>query len=182
MKIYTRAGDDGSTGLLGAGRVPKYDPRIESYGTIDEVNAVLGVARAAGLPTDIDGVIGQLQNDLFTVGAALADPNPAGKFHNAVSPDHGTRLEHEIDRFEATLPPLTQFILPGGTAGAAQLHLARTIARRAERQVVRLNSTPEGLVPPNLVVYLNRLSDLLFVLARAANHQAGSGDVPWLGL
>ena len=182
MKIYTKTGDDGTTGLLGAGRVLKSDPRIESYGTVDELNAVLGLARAAGLDPDADAVVARLQDDLFAVGAALADPNPAGKFHNAVEAKLGERLEAEIDRLEADLPPLTQFILPGGTIAAAQLHLARTICRRAERLVVRLDHTPEGLVPPNLVVYLNRLSDLLFVLARAVNHRAGQGDIPWTGL
>ena len=182
MKIYTKTGDDGTTGLLGAGRVLKFDPRIESYGTIDELNAVLGVARAAGPDPAADATIARLQDDLFAVGAALADPDPAGKFHNAVRPDLGARLEAEIDALEAELPPLVHFILPGGTPAAAQIHLARTICRRAERMVVRLDNTPEGLVPPNLVVYLNRLSDLLFVLARAVNHRAGVADVPWNGL
>lgn len=182
MKIYTKAGDDGTTGLLGAGRVPKFDPRIESYGTVDELNAVLGVVRASGVDADADAAVARLQDDLFAVGAALADPDPAGKFHNAVPPGLAARLEGEIDRLEATLPPLTQFILPGGTPAAAQLHLARTICRRAERLVVRLDHTPGGLVPPNLVVYLNRLSDLLFVLARAVNHRAGVADTLWTGL
>ena len=182
MKIYTKTGDDGTTGLLGAGRVLKFDPRIEAYGTIDELNAVLGLARAADLDADADAAVARLQDDLFAVGAALADPDPLGKFHNAVRPELSARLETEIDAIEATLPPLTQFILPGGTAGAAQLHLARTICRRAERMVVRLDHTPEGLVPPNLAVYLNRLSDHLFVLARAVNHRAGHPDAPWTGL
>ena len=182
MKIYTKTGDDGTTGLLGAGRVLKFDPRIESYGTIDELNAVLGLARASQLDPAADAMVARLQDDLFAVGAALADPNPAGKFHNAVQPALGARLEAEIDHLEAELPPLTRFILPGGTSAAAQLHLARTICRRAERMVVRLDHTPDGLVPPNLVVYLNRLSDLLFVLARAVNHRAGRGDIPWTGL
>lgn len=182
MKIYTKTGDDGTTGLLGAGRVLKFDPRIDSYGTIDELNAVLGVARAEQLDPGADAVVARLQDDLFTVGAALADPDPAGKFHNAVKPELSARLEAEIDLMEAELPPLSQFILPGGTLGAAQLHLARTICRRAERMVVRLDQTPQGLVPPNLIVYLNRLSDLLFVLARAVNHRAGRGDIPWTGL
>ena len=182
MKIYTKTGDDGTTGLLGAGRVLKYDPRIESYGTIDELNAVLGVARASELDSAADATLARLQDDLFAVGAALADPDPTGKFHNAVKPELGRRLEAEIDAMEAELPALTHFILPGGTPGAAQLHLARTICRRAERMVVRLDHTPEGLVPPNLVVYLNRLSDLLFVLARAVNHRAGQKDIVWAGL
>ena len=183
MKIYTRAGDDGSTGLLGAGRVPKDDPRIDAYGTVDELNAVLGLARATGgLDADGDSLVARLQDDLFAVGAALADPDPAGKFHNAVTAEHASRLEAEIDRLESELPPLTRFILPGGSPAAAQLHLARTICRRAERLVVRLGHLPDGAVPPGLVAYLNRLSDFLFVLARVVNHRSGVGDTPWSGL
>ncbi len=183
MKIYTRTGDDGTTGLLGSGRVGKDDPRIESYGTVDELNAVLGLARATGgLDPEADAMVARLQDDLFAVGAALADPNPAGRFHNAVGEGLAGRLEAEIDRLEAGLPPLTQFILPGGSPAAAQLHLARTICRRAERLVVRLGHQPGGEVPAHLVAYLNRLSDFLFVLARAVNHRSGVGDVPWTGL
>ena len=183
MKIYTKAGDDGTTGLLGQGRVLKDDPRIEAYGTVDELNAVLGLARTSThLPADLDALLNQIQNDLFTVGAALADPNPAGKFHNAITPDHTARLETEIDRLEAELPPLTQFILPGGTADAARLHLARTICRRAERFAVHLGHTDGQDVPTELIAYLNRLSDLLFVVARAVNHREGVKDSPWVGL
>jgi cob(I)alamin adenosyltransferase len=183
MKIYTKTGDDGTTGLLGAGRVPKDDPRIESYGTVDELNAVLGLARATGgLDTDTDSLVARVQNDLFAVGAALADPDPNGKFHNAVAEGYADRLEAEIDRLEAELPPLTQFILPGGTAAAAQLHLARTICRRSERLVVHLGNQPGVDVPHHLICYLNRLSDFLFVLARVANHRAGVADTPWVGL
>ncbi len=182
MKIYTKTGDDGTTGLLGPGRVGKDDPRIESYGTVDELNAVLGLARAAGLDANADALVARLQDDLFAVGAALADPDPNGRFHNAVGEGLAARLEGEIDRLEAELPPLTQFILPGGTPSAAQLHLARTICRRAERQVVRLGREPGGAVPHNLVAYLNRLSDFLFVLARAVNRRSGAGDIPWSGL
>jgi cob(I)alamin adenosyltransferase len=183
MKIYTKTGDDGTTGLLGSGRVPKDDPRIESYGTVDELNAVLGLARATGgLDADTDSLVARVQNDLFAVGAALADPDPNGKFHNAVAEGYADRLEAEIDRLEAELPPLTQFILPGGTAVAAQLHLARTICRRAERLVVHLGHQPGADVPHHLICYLNRLSDFLFVLARVANHRAGVADTPWVGL
>ena len=183
MKIYTKTGDDGTTGLLGAGRVLKFDPRIEAYGTIDELNAVLGLARAAGTstPTPTRPSPGSRTTSSPSV-PRWPTPTRLGKFHNAVRPELSARLETEIDAIEATLPPLTQFILPGGTAGAAQLHLARTICRRAERMVVRLDHTPEGLVPPNLAVYLNRLSDHLFVLARAVNHRAGHPDAPWTGL
>ncbi len=183
MKIYTKTGDDGTTGLLGAGRVGKDDPRIDSYGTVDELNAVLGLARAAGgLDADLDALLARVQDDLFAVGAALADPNPSGKFHNAVAAGFADRLESEIDRLESELPPLTQFILPGGGPAAAQLHMARTVCRRAERLVVHLDHQPGVDVPHHLVAYLNRLSDFLFVLARAANHRAGVADIPWSGL
>ncbi len=183
MKIYTKTGDDGTTGLLGAGRVGKDDPRIDSYGTVDELNAVLGLARASGgLDAGLDALIARVQDDLFAVGSALADPNPLGKFHNAVAEGHATRLEAEIDRLEAELPPLTQFILPGGCPAAAQIHLARTTCRRAERLVVHLARQPGVDVPQHLVAYLNRLSDFLFVLARVVNQREGVADIPWSGL
>ena len=184
VKIYTKTGDDGTTGLLGAGRVGKDDPRIDSYGTVDELNAVLGLARASGgLDADLDGLLVRVQDDLFAVGAALADPDPRGKFHNAVSEGHATRLEAEIDRLEAELPPLTQFILPGGCPAAAHDPPGpRTICRRAERLVVHLAHQPGVDVPRHLLAYLNRLSDFLFVLARAANHRSGVADIPWSGL
>jgi cob(I)alamin adenosyltransferase len=182
VKIYTRTGDEGITGLLGNRRVPKDDMRIEAYGTIDELNAVLGLARAQGLDPAADSLTAELQDELFVVGSALADPDPAGKYHQAIQPDHAQRLETIIDALEAELPPLTQFILPGGSLPAAQLHLARTVCRRAERLVVRLARQPGADVPAALIVYLNRLSDLLFVLARAVNHRAQVADVPWRGL
>ncbi len=183
MKIYTKAGDDGTTGLLGSGRVSKDDPRIDAYGTVDELNALLGVARSAGgLDADLDAMLARVQDELFAVGAALADPNPAGRFHNAVSGDLAGRLEAAIDRLEADLPPLTRFILPGGSPAASQIHLARTVCRRAERLVVHLGRQPGVDVPSDLVTYLNRLSDFLFVLARAVNHRSGVEDVPWSGL
>jgi len=182
LKIYTRTGDDGTTGLLAPGRVGKDCPRIEAYGTVDELNAALGVARASGLDPAADQAIGQIQDDLFVVGSALADPNPEGRFYHAVTTEKVANLEQIIDRFEAELPPLTQFILPGGTPGAAELHLGRTICRRAERQVIRLIHQPGEHVAHEVLVYLNRLSDLLFVLARAVNHHAGVNDIPWGGL
>lgn len=181
MKIYTKTGDDGTTGLLAKGRVSKDDPRIEAYGTVDELNALLGLARASGLDSNADAVLEQIQNDLFAVGAALADPAPSGKFHDAVGPEYPSRLEEAIDLMEAELPPLTRFILPGGTAPAAAIHLARTVCRRAERRVVRLAGLEDQHVPSPLIVYLNRLSDALFVLARVVNHRAGTADVPWRG-
>jgi cob(I)alamin adenosyltransferase len=182
VKIYTKTGDEGTTGLLGSGRVPKDDLRIESYGTIDELNAALGMARAQRLDSAADGLVAQLQNELFVVGSALADASPHGPFHNAITHEHVARLEATIDTLETELKPLVQFILPGGTVPAAHIHVARTVCRRAERLVVRLARQPGEEVPKPLVVYLNRLSDLLFVLARAVNHRAGVADTLWKGI
>jgi cob(I)alamin adenosyltransferase len=182
VKIYTKTGDEGVTGLLGSRRVPKDDIRIEAYGTIDELNAVLGLARAQGLDPAADGLAAQLQDELFAVGSALADPDPNGKFHHAIREQHAARLEGVIDALEVELPPLTNFILPGGALPAAQLHLARTVCRRAERLVVKLARQPGSVVPSALIVYLNRLSDLLFVMARVVNHRAKVPDTPWKGL
>jgi cob(I)alamin adenosyltransferase len=181
-KIYTKTGDDGTTGLLSDRRVPKDDLRIEAYGTVDELNAALGLARAFGPDPAADALLARLQDDLFAVGSALADPNPDGPFHGAIGPDHVKHLEGTIDAMEAELPPLTHFILPGGSLPAAQLHVARTISRRAERLVVKLLRQPGEDVPVPLLVYLNRISDLLFVLARAVNHRGGVADVVWKGL
>jgi cob(I)alamin adenosyltransferase len=181
LKIYTRTGDDGTTGLLGPGRHAKDSPRVDAYGQVDELNAALGVARATGLPESVDGLASAIQHDLFALGAALADPDPAGRFHGAIGVERVAALERAIDDHEAALPPLTQFILPGGTPGAAALHLARTVCRRAERAVVALASLDSEHVPPEIVAYLNRLGDLLFVLARAANRESGVADVPWRG-
>jgi cob(I)alamin adenosyltransferase len=182
LKIYTKTGDQGMTGLLGSRRVPKDDLRIEAYGTIDELNAALGLARANALDPGSDVLVARLQDDLFAVGSALADPNPGGPFHDAITPGHVRRLEEQIDAMEAELPALTRFILPGGTPAAAQVHMARTVCRRAERLVVKLGHQPGEHVAAPLLVYLNRLSDLLFVLARAVNHRAGVADIPWGGL
>jgi cob(I)alamin adenosyltransferase len=182
MKIYTKTGDDGMTGLLGSRRVSKDDLRIEVYGTIDELNAALGLARAHRLDSIADVLVALLQDELFVVGSALADASEHGPFHNAITDEHVTRLEAAIDALETELKPLGQFIVPGGTLPAAQIHVARTICRRAERLVVRLAHAPGEDVPRPLLVYLNRLSDLLFVLARAVNHRAGVADTPWKGL
>jgi cob(I)alamin adenosyltransferase len=179
VKIYTKTGDDGSTGLLGPGRVAKDAARIEAYGTVDELNAALGVARSSRPDAAADGLLGRLQNELFAVGAALADPDPSGRFHAAITAQHVARLERDIDAMEKELAPLTQFILPGGTPAAATVHLARTICRRAERRVVGLLHTPGESVAEALLIYLNRLSDLLFVLARVMNARAGIEDTPW---
>jgi len=179
MKIYTKTGDAGQTGLFGGPRVAKDDPRIEAYGAVDELNAAIGVARAESLPAEIDSLLARVQNELFDLGAELATPNPAAHGMAVLGPMHFAALEQAIDRFEATLPPLKEFILPGGSRGAAALHLARTICRRAERRLVTLVQNSAEPVSGNLVVYLNRLGDLLFVLTRAANAAAGVADVPW---
>jgi cob(I)alamin adenosyltransferase len=181
-RIYTKTGDDGTTGLLGSGRLPKDHVRIAAYGTVDELNAALGVARAFGPDPAGDALLARLQDELFAAGAALADPDPAGRFHNAIGLEHVSNLEAAIDALDAELPLLQQFVLPAGTRAAAQIHLARTICRRAERETVHLARVPGERVAPALLVYLNRLSDLLFVLARAVNHRAGVADVPWSGL
>jgi cob(I)alamin adenosyltransferase len=177
MKIYTRTGDDGTTGLFGGGRVRKDDLRIAAYGAVDELNAVLGLARAEGLPGEIDQVVQRVQHELFELGAELATPDPVAKGVPTLGPQHVARLETEIDRYEGRLVPLKAFILPGGCPAAAWLHVARTVCRRAERGVVALAAIESVSSQP--VVYLNRLSDLLFVLARAANAAAGVADVPW---
>jgi cob(I)alamin adenosyltransferase len=182
LKIYTKTGDEGMTGLLGNRRVPKDDARIEAYGTVDELNAVLGLARAQGLDPAADALVARLQDDLFAVGSALADSSPQGRFHNAITVEHADHVEKTIDALEGELTPLTQFILPGGTIAAAQLHLARTVCRRAERLVVTLCRQPGEDVPKALIVYLNRLSDFLFVLARVVNRRAGVADTLWKGL
>jgi cob(I)alamin adenosyltransferase len=181
-KIYTKTGDSGTTGLLGGGRASKDDLRIDAYGTVDELNAAIGLVRASGLDTETDSLLARIQDDLFAVGSALADPNPTGPFHGAIDADHTIRLEAAIDKIEAELPPLTRFILPGGTIAAAQVQLARAICRRAERLTVKLACQQDQHVSEFLVVYLNRLSDLLFVVSRRLNHRAGVPDTTWRGL
>jgi len=180
VKIYTRTGDDGSTGLLGPGRVPKHAPRVEAYGAVDELNAVLGVARALDAAKWLDAELGAIQPRLFQVGAELATVEPKALAALArVSDDDVLALEGWIDGRERDLAPLTRFILPGGTTLAAELHRARTVCRRAERRVVALAQMEP--VEPRLVRYLNRLGDLLFVLARWCNHRAGVAEIEWSG-
>jgi cob(I)alamin adenosyltransferase len=181
MKIYTKTGDKGDTGLFGGGRVPKDDPRVEAYGDVDELNAALGVVRAVEIMPRIDEVIVPIQRDLFSIGALLATPD-LEKMH-----DHLTKaqiddnriksLEKSIDECDRELEPLKAFIVPGGTPKSAALHLARTICRRAERRVISLQHKTE--IPQIVIVYLNRLSDLLFTLARVANKRGGAGEVTW---
>lgn len=184
MRIYTKTGDDGTTGLLGAGRFAKDHARIDAYGSVDELNAALGFARALMQPADgeLASQLERAQRDLFVLGAALADPDPNGRFHSAVKPDQAEWLEHAIDEFEKELPPLTQFILPGGAPAAAWLHVARAICRGSERQTVHLQNREGEHVPAPIIVYLNRLSDYLFVLARVINARAGVAEVAWEGI
>jgi cob(I)alamin adenosyltransferase len=179
VKIYTKTGDSGQTSLFDNTRVSKADPRVDAYGEVDEVNACLGAAIAAGVPDDLASELRAIQKDLFALGARLADPSEriADRITKAVIGDEDiARLERMIDRLDEELPALRRFILPGGVPGAALLHLARTVCRRAERRVIGLGP---NAVEPGVVIYLNRLSDLLFTMARAANHRAGAPDVEW---
>jgi cob(I)alamin adenosyltransferase len=179
VKIYTRTGDAGETGLFDGTRVSKADPRVDAYGAIDETNAWLGLARASGLDQELSGMLETIQRDLFAVGARLADPAQriAERVTKAaVRPDAVAQMERWIDALEAELPPLRRFILAGGSPAGAALHVARTVCRRAERRVVSLGS---DAVEAEVLAYVNRLSDFLFVLARAANKRAGVTDVEW---
>jgi cob(I)alamin adenosyltransferase len=182
MKIYTKTGDAGTTGLFGGARLSKSHGRVHAYGEVDELNAVLGVARAAVQDAATAALLEHIQSELFDVGAELATtPERADKGSlPRVTGEEVQRLEHAIDEREAVLPPLANFVLPGGSAAAAHLHVARTVCRRAERAVVNL--AQGEAVRSEVLVYLNRLSDLLFVLARDANRMAGVDDVPWIGL
>jgi cob(I)alamin adenosyltransferase len=181
MKIYTKTGDAGTTGLIGGVRVAKDHGRICAYGSVDELNAVIGISRSHGLEPELDEMLLLVQEWLFQVGAELATPNPEAHDMRWISQEQIGQIEQWIDSLEASLPPLRQFILPGGTAAAAHLHLARTICRRAERDVVALGHIEEGADVGQPIVLLNRLSDLLFVMARRANHLADQPDVPWSG-
>lgn len=181
MKIYTRTGDTGETALFGGGRVRKDHPRTSAYGDVDELNSAIGVARAAAPTEMFDDLLDGVQRDLFAIGGRLATPEPE-KVAKAIAkavlpPARVASLERVMDEAEGELPPLRAFVIPGGTPKAAAFHLARTVCRRAERGVVRLAREEE--VPAEILVYLNRLSDLLFTLARLANHRAGAGDATW---
>ncbi|HEY4015203.1 MAG TPA: cob(I)yrinic acid a,c-diamide adenosyltransferase [Polyangiaceae bacterium] len=178
MKLYTKTGDDGTTGLFGGGRVLKASARVEAYGTVDETNAFLGVARGTALPPAIDAILAPIQEDLFTLGAELACvPGKERKLGmTPIGEGDITRLENAIDVADAACAPLKSFVLPGGSPQAAALHVARTVCRRAERAVLAMDDAPAR---GDVVIYLNRLSDLLFALARWANVLAGIADVPW---
>jgi cob(I)alamin adenosyltransferase len=179
MKIYTKTGDGGQTGLVDGSRVPKDHARVAAFGDVDEANAALGLARVHAAP-ELGALLEGIQRDLFAIGAQVADPRAqvaARKEKAALGPARIVELEKAIDAREAEMPPLTSFILPGGTPLAAALHLARTVCRRAERSVLAAGRTET--VDPLILVYLNRLSDLLFVLARHANHVAGHPEAKW---
>jgi cob(I)alamin adenosyltransferase len=178
VKIYTRTGDTGETSLFDNSRVSKADPRVETYGEVDELNAWLGIVRAHGLDVDLESEFIRIQRDLFAVGAQLADPSErlAARVTRAFVTDADvSRLESLIDRFESEVPPLTRFILAGGSPAGASIHVARTVCRRAERRMVALAPPIDAL----LIRYMNRLSDLLFVLARVVNHRARQPETEW---
>ena len=181
MKIYTKTGDKGDTGLFGGGRVPKNHPRVEAYGDVDELNAAIGLARSIEQMPRIDEVLVPIQRDLFAIGALLATPDREKMRQHLekarIDDERIEQLEHAIDDGDRELEPLKAFIIPGGTPKAAALHVARTVCRRAERRVVELQG--DTAIPELAVIYLNRLSDLLFTLARVANRRSGAGEVTW---
>ncbi len=177
MKIYTKTGDAGETGLFGGPRVRKDHARIEAFGTVDELNSQLGVVRTLAAAAGFDPLLRRVQCELFDLGAQLATP---GADEERITTGHVTALEQEIDRHEAGLEPLRCFILPAGTPLAAAIHVARTVCRRSERRVVTLGFQEGVTIPANAIEYLNRLGDLLFVMARVANRQAGLADDPWI--
>ena len=179
VPLYTKTGDSGDTALFDGTRVSKADPRVEAYGAVDELNAWLGLVRANRAGDELDRMLDEIQRDLFALGALLADPRHkiAARVEKAKLSDADvTKLERWIDTLDAKLPALRRFILAGGAPAGALLHLSRTVCRRAERAIVALGT---GAVDPLVVVYMNRLSDLLFVMARAANAHAGTAEIEW---
>jgi cob(I)alamin adenosyltransferase len=179
MKIYTKTGDQGQTGLFDGTRVSKSDARVDAYGEVDELNGWLGLVRAGGVDAEIGAMLDQLQKDLFAVGAMMADPGHhiATRVKKALLDEKDVaRLEGWIDTLEASIPPLRKFILPGGSQAGASLHVARTVCRRAERRMIALGAKA---IDSNVLVYVNRLSDLLFVMARAVNARAGIPEIEW---
>lgn len=179
FKIYTKTGDDGTTGLVGGSRVKKYDVRLEAYGTVDELNASVGLIRSYKLPADAENYLLEIQNKLFNIGSRLASDEKGKAFTKklSITEDHISFLENAIDKMEEDLPELTQFILPGGDLASAQCHVARTVCRRAERRILEFSELEN--VQSEIVVYINRLSDFLFVLARKLSAVSGIGDKPW---
>ena len=176
MKIYTKTGDDGNTGLQGDFRISKSHPRIMAYGTVDEANAAIGIVLTNSLDDDVSQLLSQIQNDLFLLGSDLSNQN-LNDLKNRVSLDMIEKIERSIDTFESELPPITNFILPGGNIAAAQIHQVRTIVRRAETLVVKLSDKDE--INSNCIKYLNRLSDLMFVIGRLINKRNGVEDIIW---
>ena len=176
MKIYTKTGDDGNTGLQGDFRISKSHPRIMAYGTVDEANAAIGTVLTNSLDDDVSQLLSQIQNDLFLLGSDLSNQN-LNDLKNRVSLDMIEKLEGSIDKFESELPAITNFILPGGNVAAAQIHQVRTIVRRAETLVVKLSDKDE--INSNSIKYLNRLSDLMFVMGRLINKRNGVEDIIW---
>ncbi|WP_321373440.1 cob(I)yrinic acid a,c-diamide adenosyltransferase [uncultured Draconibacterium sp.] len=179
FKIYTKTGDDGTTGLVGGSRVKKYDLRLESYGTVDELNASIGVIRSYDNGSDVEELLLKIQNKLFNIGSRLASDEKGKEFTDklVVKTEDVEMLEKAIDKYHETLPELSNFILPGGELSAAQCHMARTICRRAERRILEFSEqTP---VEPELIKFINRLSDYLFVLARKLGHDKGIAETNW---
>lgn len=176
MRIYTKFGDTGNTSLLGGTVVPKNDPRLEAYGAVDELNAVLGIVVSFSEKSDITESVLKMQSDLFIIGAELSSKNGKTK---QLSPKRVSEIESEIDKIEAELPPLHHFIIPGGSKTASLLHLARTVCRRAERAIVALSQKDK--VNPDLIVYMNRVGDLLFVLGRYENYRKKVPESTWKG-
>ncbi|NNE33854.1 MAG: cob(I)yrinic acid a,c-diamide adenosyltransferase [Rhodothermales bacterium] len=187
MKIYTKTGDKGTTGLFGGGRVPKHHPRIEAYGTVDEINSFLGFSLSMIIDSEMPSehrawanvLLVEIQNSLFVVGAELATPDGAKPTIPRISQAAVARLEAAIDEMEVDLPPLKSFILPGGSGAASSLHVARTVCRRAERMVTKLREEIDIDIEELIPIYLNRLSDLLFVLARWVNYKGGQKEIEW---
>jgi cob(I)alamin adenosyltransferase len=179
FKIYTKTGDDGSTGLLGGTRVKKYDVRLEAYGTVDELNAAIGVIRSYNIPENPGKMLVEIQNKLFNIGSRLASDKKGEEFTKklSITENHISFLEKAIDEMEEELPELTHFILPGGDLSAAQCHVARTVCRRAERRILEFSETEK--VEPETLKYMNRLSDFLFVLARKLTANSGIEEKPW---
>jgi cob(I)alamin adenosyltransferase len=179
IKIYTKTGDDGTTGLIGGSRVKKYDSRLEAYGTVDELNASIGVLRSAELPEDVNEILNQIQNKLFNIGSLLASDDKGAEFtaNLSISEENIKLLENAIDEYQNKLPELTHFILPGGNFASAQCHVARTVCRRAERRILEFAELSK--VQPEIVVYINRLSDFFFVLSRKLGFDSGIEEIKW---
>ncbi len=179
MKIYTKTGDDGTTGLVGGSRVKKYDLRLEAYGTIDELNATIGVLLSSSLPENVAGTLYKIQNKLFNIGSLLASDEKGEAFTASLSitTDNINDLEVAIDEYQSKLPELSHFVLPGGNFSAAQCHVARTVCRRAERRILQF--AEHSKVNAEMIIYINRLSDFFFVLARKLTFDGGLEEVAW---